>query len=125
MEDWYGPDAATFGDRLAAARDASGMTQETMARRLGVKLKTIHAWENDVSEPRANKLSMIAGMLNVSITWLLNGQGDGVEAPDAQELDEDVLSVIDELRKMRVQALKQVEKLGRLEKRLRQTQSQS
>ena len=26
-DDWYGPDAATFGDRLAAARDNAKMTQ--------------------------------------------------------------------------------------------------
>ena len=61
--DWYGPDAATFGDRVAAARDAAGMTQAVLARRLGVRLATLRGWENDLSEPRANRLSMLAGLL--------------------------------------------------------------
>ena len=80
--DWYGPDAATFGDRLAAAREAAGMTQKQLAKRLGVKLGTLNAWENDMSEPRANRLSMMAGILNVSIMWLLTGEGDGLAAPE-------------------------------------------
>ena len=36
----------------------------------------MQAWENDPSEPRANRLSMISGMLNVSLPWLLHGIGD-------------------------------------------------
>ena len=38
-EDWFGPDAATFGDRVAGAREAAGMTQAQLARRLGVPLR--------------------------------------------------------------------------------------
>ena len=38
MNDWYGPDAATFGDRVAAARESAGMTQGQLARRMGVKV---------------------------------------------------------------------------------------
>ena len=56
------------------------MSQSKLAKRLGVKLKTLKGWENDVSEPRANKLSMMAGMLNVSLLWLLSGEGDGPAA---------------------------------------------
>ena len=69
--DWYGPDMATFGDRLAAAREHAAMSQSDMAKRLGVKVSTLRKWEQDLSEPRANRLSMMAGLLNVSIMWLL------------------------------------------------------
>ena len=64
---WYSNEAATFGDRVAAARDARQMTQKQLAKRLGVGLKTVEGWENDVSEPRANKLQTLSGVLNVSI----------------------------------------------------------
>ena len=80
--DWYGPETSTFGDRLAAARENAGMTQQKLARRLGVRTATLEGWENDVSEPRANKLTMLSGILNVSLPWLLTGQGEGIEHPD-------------------------------------------
>ena len=84
--DWYGPDKATFGDRLVAAREKSNLSQQDLAKRLGVKSSTIKSWENDNSEPRANRLSMLAGLLNVSITWLISAEGSGVEAP--KKMDE-------------------------------------
>lgn len=118
--DWYGPDAATFGDRLAGAREAGGMTQSQLARRLGVKKSTLAAWEDDLSEPRANRLSMLAGILNVSIIWLLTGEGEGPVAPD--ELPEsggDMTAALAELRAVRGELRNASERLARLEKRLR------
>ncbi|MGL4239187.1 helix-turn-helix domain-containing protein [Tabrizicola sp.] len=80
---WYAEGVATFGDRLSGAREAAGLTREEFATRLGVRLKTVAAWENDASEPRGNRLQMLAGMLNVSMRWLLTGVGDDLEPPDA------------------------------------------
>jgi transcriptional regulator with XRE-family HTH domain len=68
MED-YSEDAATFGDRLALARESQNLTQEHLAKRLGLRVQTIQNWEFDRSEPRANKLQMLAGFLNVSMVW--------------------------------------------------------
>ena len=45
--DYYGEDIATLGDRIAAGREAIGLTQKDLARRLGVKLKTVQSWETD------------------------------------------------------------------------------
>ncbi|MDW4499665.1 helix-turn-helix transcriptional regulator [Sulfitobacter sp. D35] len=117
-QDWYGPDTATFGDRLTGAREAAGMNQTDLARRLGVRLETLRAWEEDVSEPRANRLSMISGLLNVSMRWLLTGQGDGVEAPDGLDTPE-AMPLLHELRELRSDMLNRAEQLGRLEKKLR------
>ncbi len=118
--DWYGPDAATFGDRLAGAREAAGMTQSQMARRLGVKKATITGWENDLSEPRANRLSMIAGMVNVSIMWLLTGEGEGMDAPvDPDESAPELAEVVAELRSIRGEMRASAERAARLEKRVR------
>lgn len=120
IDNWYGPETATFGDRLAAARDSTGMSQAQLAKRLGIKPGTLRAWENDLSEPRANRLSMMAGLLNVSIMWLLNGEGDGLDAPeDDIPLTSDVNDILIEIRDLRAQVLASAEKLGRLEKKLR------
>ncbi|MEO1330569.1 MAG: helix-turn-helix domain-containing protein [Pseudomonadota bacterium] len=79
---YFGEDSATLGDRVSAARQAAGLTQAGLASRLGVGAKVVSAWENDRSEPRANRLAMLAGLLNVSVTWLLTGRGDGVDPPE-------------------------------------------
>ena len=119
-DDWYGPDTATFGDRLAAAREAAGMQPRQLARRLGVRLSTLEGWENDVSEPRANRLSMMAGLLNVSIIWLLTGEGEGVAGPEEEsQITPEVNDLLAELRDLRGQIMKASERLARLEKRLR------
>ncbi|WP_297772153.1 helix-turn-helix transcriptional regulator [uncultured Roseovarius sp.] len=118
-ESWFDPDATTFGDRVAGARERSGMTQGDLAKRLGVKLKTLKAWEDDLSEPRANKLSMMAGLLNVSLLWLLSGEGEGPGAPEAGELSPDVTEMLTEIRDIRTQLTRSTDRLARLEKTLR------
>lgn len=119
-EDWYGPESATFGDRVAGAREAAGMTQAQLARRLGVKRTTLAAWEEDRSEPRANKLSMVAGLLNVSIMWLLTGEGDGLDAPEENAVqDPDLAWAVAELREIHAAMRANSERAARLEKRLR------
>ena len=118
--DWYSGDHATFGDRLTAAREAQGLEQSELARRLGVKLKTVQGWENDSSEPRANKLQMVAGLLNVSIRWLLTGEGEGVAEPaNTEELAEDGVALLKDIRQMRQQMTQLATQMGKAEKRLR------
>lgn len=120
IKDWYGPETATFGDRLAAARENANMTQAQLARRLGVRKATLTGWEDDLSEPRANKLQMIAGLLNVSIMWLLNGEGDGVTAPDDDtSVGEDLGHAVAELHAIQSELRRLAERAGRLEKTLR------
>ncbi|MBW4963217.1 helix-turn-helix domain-containing protein [Sulfitobacter sp. CW3] len=118
--DWYGPDVATFGDRVAAARENAQMTQVALAKRLGVKQSTLRGWEDDLSEPRANRLATLAGVLGVSMMWLINGEGEGLDAPEeGPSADESAMDVLNELRDLRTDMLKRAEQLGRLEKRLR------
>ncbi len=118
--DWYSDDAATFGDRLSAARDALGMDQRTLASRLGVKLSTIQRWEDDQSEPRANRLIMLAGVLNVSMRWLLTGQGEGVDGPDdVTALSADLQSLMTEIRVLQNTMTQTATRLGQIEKRLK------
>ena len=116
---WYDPNATTFGDRVAGAREQAGMSQADLAKRLGVKLKTMKAWEDDLSEPRANKLSMMAGLLNVSLLWLLSGEGEGPDSPTMGDLEPDITGLLTEIRDIRTQIAYSTDRLGRLEKTLR------
>lgn len=111
----YSEDAATFGDRLHAAREALGLSQAQLARRLGIKTQTLQSWEEDRSEPRANKLQMVAGLLNVSIIWLMSGEGPGL--PDF-EPDPDLNAVLAEIREIRTLQADLTRRLILLERRL-------
>lgn len=124
---WYSESQATLGDRLAAAREAAGLRPQDLAARLGVRSKTLRDWENDVSEPRANRLQMLAALLGVSLRWLLTGEGDDVPPPHADAgLDPGGDSVpvlrqaLADLRQVRADLARSGERLGRLEKSLRQ-----
>ena len=121
-DDWYSEKQATLGDRLAAAREAAGLSQSALATRLGVRQKTLRAWESDLSEPRANRLQMLAAMLGVSLRWLLTGEGEGVSPPVAQDAPGDtaLVQALSDLRVLRGEMLKMSERMGQLEKRLRQ-----
>ena len=118
---WYSADAATFGDRVTGAREARGMTRKELADRLGVRLKTLESWEEDRADPRANKLQMLAGVLGVSLMWLLTGEGDGLDDPAEAEgpAAAAARSVLSEARQIRAEIGALAERMGRLEKRLR------
>ncbi len=120
---WYTNDASTFGDRVVAAREAHNLSSKALARHLGVATKTVDNWENDISEPRANKLQMLSGVLNVSIPWLLTGEGAEI-AGEEIEADPDgaaaLADLLTEVRSLRTEMVSAADRLGVLEKRLKQ-----
>lgn len=67
------PRAIAFGRRLAEAREKIECSQETLARMLGVTKGLIGQYEIGYTTPRAQKLSQLAGLLNVTVEYLLTG----------------------------------------------------
>lgn len=118
----YSEGAATFGDRLSLAREAQNLTQEQLASRLGLRASTLENWECDRSEPRANKLQMLAGFLNVSMVWLLTGEGEGapVVRNSHATMPPQMGDVLAEIREIRAANLRANTRLSRLEKMLRE-----
>ncbi|NRG17870.1 helix-turn-helix transcriptional regulator [Rhizobiales bacterium] len=70
------PEKSSIGERIRHAREAANLSSAQLARRLGVKTATVSGWESGRTEPRANRLTMLAGFLSVSPTWLLYGLGE-------------------------------------------------
>lgn len=117
---WFAEDAATLGDRLAGAREAAGISRTALAQKLGVKPGTLRKWEDDLSEPRANRLQMLSGLLGVSLSWLMTGRGDGPDGPEeVSTIPADVSSALEEIREIRARLENTSNQLGRLEKHLR------
>ncbi|SHI59245.1 helix-turn-helix domain-containing protein [Wenxinia saemankumensis] len=117
--DWYSDETATLGDRISGGREALGIDQEELARRIGVRLDTLRKWEEDRAEPRANRVQMLAGILGVSLSWLLTGKGEGPDAPHEAELPADVVKLLDEMRTLHSQIARASTRLGQVEKALR------
>jgi phage repressor protein C with HTH and peptisase S24 domain len=80
----------------------------------------VHNWETDRSAPRSNRLLTLAGMLNVSPTWLLTGVGESpLDAVTATELMQ-MRALVERLRQ---QVLAVAEELNQLQERLTSYQS--
>lgn len=65
-----------LGPRLRVARENAGLSVEECARRVGVEPTSLRAWEAGERAPRANRLQVLAGVLNVNLGWLLIGRED-------------------------------------------------
>lgn len=63
-----------LGPRIAVAREHAGFTVSELARQLGINERTLKRWESGQQVPRANRMLMLAGLLNVTLAWLLEGR---------------------------------------------------
>lgn len=80
--------SSTLGGRIEQARSELGLTIKQLATRVGVRTTTVQNWESDRSEPRSNKLIMLAGVLNVPVMWLMSGQDPSGATIGARPLNE-------------------------------------
>nr|WP_051011666.1 helix-turn-helix transcriptional regulator [Nitratireductor pacificus] len=100
-----------MGGRLSRARDAIGLSVAELARRLGVKAATIQAWESDRAQPRANRLAMLAGVLNVSLSWLLHGVGASPADESRSELVSAVSANLKRIRRLQEETARLVSQI--------------
>lgn len=121
QDDYFSESVATFGDRLEAAREAKGLTAAGLAEKLGVKEKTVLKWENDGDAPRANRIQMLAGLLNVSIVWLISGESNGTShVEDSYDRPTGLNDALGELSMLKTALSTAIERIERLEERLKQ-----
>lgn len=62
----------TLGQKLAAYRKLSGITQQQLGERLNISAQAISKWEKDMSEPALATLRSLAEFYNVSVDELLD-----------------------------------------------------
>ncbi|WP_371154661.1 multiprotein-bridging factor 1 family protein [Jannaschia sp. 2305UL9-9] len=110
------PESVAFSRRLSDARRAAGLSQADLAHRIGVKARTVRAWEKGEVAPRANRLSILCGLLNVSLVWLMTGRDPAQTPPVALSSDAELLADLSELRR---NAADLGDRLAYLEERLR------
>lgn len=101
--------AKQVGERIAAARAAAGHTRAEVANQVGVKTSTLRKWESGTSSPRSNHLAALAGILSVSLSWLIVGYG--VEPSATDDFDE-VRAAVSRLHTQLAESLREVEVLA-------------
>ena len=47
-DNYFANESSTFGDRIIAAMESVGLNQSDFSRKLGVQLKTVKKWEEDL-----------------------------------------------------------------------------
>lgn len=110
----------TVGGRIVRAREAAGLSTAQLARRAGVLTDTLQSWETDRLMPRTNQLVTLAGILNVSPTWLLLERG---ESPSDEVSESELESLQKSLSHLRGSLLSVISGLERIERRLEQYES--
>lgn len=106
----------TLGGRIVTAREAQSLSTAQLARRMGVTTVTMQDWEADRAEPRSNRLITLAGVLNVSPSWLLTGLG---ERPMDSLSETELEHLRHSIERIRDQASVIVSELDELEERLK------
>jgi transcriptional regulator with XRE-family HTH domain len=89
-------DKESFGQRFARLRKEKGLTQESLAKTLGVSSQAVSKWETDASMPDIALLSPLSDALGVSIDELLGKEEETVKVlpnPTPEELDKKVFRI--------------------------------
>lgn len=78
----------TMGQRLLALRTRAGLSQETLAERLGVSRQSISKWETDASIPDLDRLVRLSEIFGVTLDELVKGTADAPSGSDANNQTE-------------------------------------
>lgn len=63
-----------LGNKLKQLRKKNGMTQEQLAKQLGITRQAISKWESDIAQPDIDNLAKICDIFNISADILLEIQ---------------------------------------------------
>lgn len=86
----------TFGERLRAAREKKGLTQQDLGKGLATdgqdaSKSVVYGWEKNQHHPRADQLAMICSKLGCSADLLLFGIDTGATlSPESAQLAQEI-----------------------------------
>ena len=71
----------TLGQNIQAARKAKGLSQETLAEKVGVSRQALGKWEKDTALPGLDNLQELAAELGTGVDALLGTEPSAPAAP--------------------------------------------
>lgn len=91
-------DARQIGERIEKLRKKIGMTQQSLAGKLGVTDKAVSKWENGAGYPDITVLPKIASLFGVTVDYLMFGEKRGIAI--AGNIITDIVKSIDSYPKV-------------------------
>ena len=90
----------TIGDRIREQRKYKGLSQEQLAKKIGISVMSVRRYESSDRTPTEKVLTAISSALDIDVNWLINGY----------TLDERRQAMVDyaKNRRVEVQAEKQI-----------------
>ena len=92
--DRYRAQDDTLGGRISLARESAMRSIDETACQLGVTAQVWMDWECDRASPESYHMPLITGVLRISLSWLVAGQGLGptpfVSTSDVDEIRRDL-----------------------------------
>ena len=67
---------STLANRISTARADANLSIAEVSSLIAVKPETYMKWESGKTQPRANKVVTLAGVLKVVPVWLLDGDNN-------------------------------------------------
>ena len=92
-----------FGEQLQQLRKHKKMSQENLAKKVGVSRQSISKWENGVAYPEMKHIMKLCSIFHCKITDLVHGQLN-----DLDEIDLDIKESIVKLKTKKQQRLKKI-----------------
>lgn len=74
----------SFPNRVSIARTALGLTQDELAKKVGVVRRQIAAYEGGEAKPRIKALENLAAALGTTTQWLSQGKGGGPDVSNVK-----------------------------------------
>lgn len=89
-----------LNQQIRALRQARGISQVELAKRLGVTKQSVSNWENDNIQPSVEMVVKLAGIFSVSTDYLLGlEQGEYLDVTGlSQEKIAHIRQLVDDLR---------------------------
>jgi len=72
-------DQEQIGKFIAKCRKSKNMTQEELAEKLNVNVKSISRWENGKNMPDYSVIEILCDTLDINVNELLNGKKENVD----------------------------------------------
>lgn len=90
----------TTGQKIAAQRKSRSMSQDELAKKVGVSRGVVNKWERDAFSPSPEKAEKLCEIFGVSFKWLVVQGDEDYSVDDIDMLNAEIARLSEENRKL-------------------------